>query len=269
MSGMQRARRAGLIKFALLTGAADSATAGITCTAGDGTAITTSDQLIGVMELAQTTNAWSDKTANSSITSGGKVLVPESANDKVAVWWMACDAGLQVASPFIAAGVGAGALANTDITITGIETTDTIICAVEIDATSGAWTDRTAATSITATNTVQCTASTAGNSLFVMYMDKSGPRGFSSINLQFGIATVDASPSSEPSTATLTGINDEDKLLVALCADETDYDALDELSSYITVSADNTLTITSQPSPTSTVGAKLLCFYQKTNDLAA
>lgn len=265
MTGMTRAVRAGLIKFALLTGAADSATAGITCTAGDGTAISSSDTLIAVMELAQTSNAWTDVTSSSSI-SGTKVLCPESADDKIAVWWLAADAGLQVSSPFVKAEVGAGALANTDITISGISTTDVIICAVEINATSGAWTDRTATTSVTAANTVQCTASTSGNSVFVMWMDLSGPRGFSSLNLQFGIGTIDSSPSTDPSSATLTGINDEDVLLVCLCVDETDYDALDELTGVATISADDTLSI-DEPSPTATAGAKLLCFYQKSNDL--
>jgi hypothetical protein len=184
------------------------------------------------------------------------------------VWWLAQDAGLQVSSPFVRAEVGAGALADTDITISGIATTDNIICAVEINATSGAWTDRTATTSITAADTVQCTASTNGNSLFVMYMDLSGPRGFSALNLQFGIGTIDSSPSTDPSSATLTGINDEDILLVCLCVDESDYDALDELTSVASVSADDTLSI-DEPSPTATAGAKLLCFYQKSNDLAA
>ena len=267
MTGMTRAVRAGLIKFAILTGAADSATAGITCTAGDGTAISANDVLVGVLNIATTTNAWTNDTASSSI-SATKVLCPASANDKVAVWWMARDAGLQVSSPFVAAEVGAGALANTAITIAGIETSDVLISVIEVDASTGAWTDRTAATTITAANTVKCTSSTNGNSLFVMYMDLTGPRSFSALNLQMGIATIDSSPSTDPSSATLSGVNAEDVLLVCLCVDETDYDALDELTSVTSVSADDTLTV-DEPSPTATAGAKLLCFYQKSNDLDA
>lgn len=265
---MERAVRAGLIKFALVDGAADSATAGISVTAKDGVAITTDDIIIGAMELATTTNAWTDVTSDSAIIAGGKITCPASASDKIAVWWIARNAGLQVASPFIAAEVGDGTLADTDITIAGIETSDVLICAIEINASTGAWTDRTDTTSVTENDVVQCTASTNGNSLFVMYMDLSGPKAYSSLNLQFGIATVDSSPSTDPSSATLTGINDEDTILVALTVDETDYDALDELTSVITVSADNTLTV-DEPSPTATAGSKILCFYQKANDLAA
>ncbi len=268
MGGMTRATRAGLLKFALVSGAADSATTGISVAAEDGTAITTSDIIVGCMELAQTTNVWTDRTAASAIIAGGKITVPASENDTIAVWWLARDAGRQTASPFIAAEVGAGGLANTDITITGISTSDTLICAVSINSTTGAWTDQTSDTTITAADTVQCANATTGTYLFVMYMAQDNVRAFSSLNLQFGIGTIDSSPSTDPSSATLTGINDEDEVLVCLCVDETDYDALDELTSVVTAVADDTLTI-DEPSPTATAGAKLLCFYQKTNDLAA
>jgi hypothetical protein len=263
---MTRAVRAGLIKFALLTGAADSSTAGITCTAGDGTAISANDELIGVLELAQTTNAWTDTTASSSISTT-KLLCPASANDVVAVWWMACDAGLQVDSPFVSAEVGAGALANVSITISGITEEDTLISVIEINASTGAWTDRTAASSIYAANAIRCTSSTNGNSVFVMWMDAS-PRAFAALNLQMRVGTIDSSPSTDPSSATVTGINSNDVPLVVLCVDETDYDALDELTSVTTVAADDTLTI-DEPSPTASAGAKLLVFYQKSNDLDA
>lgn len=268
MTGMTRAVRAGLIKFAIVSGATDSATVGLTVAAGDGVAITTSDILVGVMELATTTNVWTDVTADSAIIAGGKITCPESNTDKIAVWWMARDAGLQVDSPFVASEVGVGALANVAIAIAGISTSDILIAAVEIDTSSGAWTDRTAATSITAASEVKCTESTNGNALFVMYMDLSGPRSFSSLNLQFGIGTIDSSPSTDPSSATLTGVNADDVLLVVLCVDETDYDALDDFTSTTSIAADDTLTI-DEPSPTATAGAKLLCFYQKSNDLAA
>lgn len=265
---MDRAVRAGLLKFALIDGAADSATAGISVAAGDGVAITTDDIIVGVLELTVTTNAWVDITSGATIIAGGKITTPDSANDKIGIWWMARNAGLQVASPFIASELGAGASADTNITITGIQTTDIIISAVEINATTGAWTDRTAATSITAANTVQCTASTSGNFVHVIYMDLSGNRAFSSINIQFGIATIDSSPSTDPSSATLVGINAEDVVLTALAGDEADYDALDDLTSVVTVDSDDTLTI-DEPSPTQTAGSKLLVFYQKSNDLDA
>lgn len=265
---MTRATRAGLLKFAMVAGAADSSTAGITTAAQDGTAITTSDILIAVMELATSTNTWTDVTSSSDIIAGGKVTLPNSASDTVAILWMATNAERQVASPFIASEIGAGAGANSDITISGINTSDVIIMAVEVNATTGAWTDRTGNTTITAADTVQCSDSTSGNTVIVIYMDMTGPRGFSALNLHFGIATIDSSPSSIPSTATLTGVNAEDVLLVAVIVDETDFDVLADLSSVSVVSADDTLTIT-EPSPTATFESKIFCLYQKSNDLAS
>ena len=268
MSAMTRATRAGLIKFALLTGAADSATTGITTAAKDGTAITTSDIIIGVLELEVTHNTWTDITSSSAIIAGGKITCPNSDTDVVAVWWMATDAGLQVSSPIVQAEVGVGALANTNITIADISETDVLIAAIEINTATGAWTDRTDTTSVTAANTVQCTASTNTNALFVMWTDLSGPRGFAALNLQMGIATIDASPTAYPSSATLTGINAEDVVLIALEVDETDYDAIDELTSVISVESDDTLAI-NEPSPTASASSKILVFYQKSNDLDA
>lgn len=265
---MTRATRAGLIKFAIADGAADSDTTGIEIAAEDGTDITTDDILIGVLELATTTNVWTNVTDDSAIIAGNKITCPASGSDKIAVWWMARDAGLQVDSPFVRAEVGAGAGASSDITIAGISTSDVLISVIEINTTSGAWTDQTGDSSITEANTIQCTNATTGNQVFCMWMDLSGPRGFSALNLQMGIATIDTSPSTDPSSATLSGINDEDIVLVALAVDETDYDALDELSGVITVASDDTLTV-DEPSPTQTPGSKILVFYQKTNDLAS
>lgn len=265
---MTRATRAGLIKYAQVAGAADSATAGVSITAEDGVAITTDDIIIGCLELAQTTNAKTNITSSASIIAGGKITVPASANDVIACWWLATNAGLQVSSPFIQSEVGAGELANVAITIAGISTTDVLIHCISINTTSGAWTDQTADTTITAANTIKVANSTSGQSVWVMWMDLSGNRGFAALNLQFKIGNIDSSPSTDPSVATLTGINEEDVPLVVLCLDETDGDILDELTSVTTVSADNTLTI-DEPSPTATAGAELLVFYQKSNDLAA
>lgn len=263
---MTRATRSGLVRFDLVAGAADSNTVGVSVSSSDAIAITTNDILVGVLELATSTNEWTDVTDSSDIIDGGKVTFPTSASDNVAVWWLQTDSGAQVASPFIAAEVGAGALADTNITIANISTSDVIISAIEIDASTGAWTDRTSTTSITAADTVQCTQSTNGNSVFVIYMDLNGPRAFAALNLQMGIATIDTSPSTDPSSATLVGINAEDVVLVALAVDETDYDALDELTSSVSAVAEDTLTI-DEPSPTQTSGSKILCFYQKSNDL--
>ena len=259
---IQKAVRAGLVKFALLTGAADSATAGITCTAGDGTAITLNDLIIGAIELAVTTNVWTDRSASCEIITGGKVTVPNSENDKVAVFWLARDAGLQVDSPFVASGIGTGALANVSIPVTGILTTDDLIAVIEVNTASGAWTDRTAASSIYTDGNVRCTSSTNGNTIYVLWMDQSGPRGFSAFHPRFYIGTIDTSPTTDPSSATVTGVDTTDKILSVLCVDETDYDILNDLTVYTTIAAADTVTI-DEPSPTATSGAKLLVFVQK------
>lgn len=69
-----------------------------------------------------------------------------------------------------------GANANTDITVTGIATEDTLVAVVGIDGDNATLAstvvDRKAATSITAANTIQCTASTAAERLLVVWYDK-------------------------------------------------------------------------------------------------
>ena len=174
---------------------------------------------------------------------------------------MSRNAERQVSSPFIQSEVAAGAGANADITIAGISLTDKLISVIEYNTSTGAQTDRTAASIIHAANTIRCSASTSGNSVYVLWMDCSGPLGFSSFLPRFGIATLDASPSAYPSTATLTGVKEGEVILSALCLDETDYDILDDLTAYVVASADNTLTI-NEPSPSMTGSAKLLVFYQ-------
>jgi hypothetical protein len=269
---MTRATRAGLIKFAVLAGAADSATAGIATAAKDGTAITENDVIIACVELAQTTNDKTDRTAASAIIAGGKITVPNSASDVILVWWMARDTGLQVASPMVLAGDGDGASAATAIAVTGISTTDVLICSVSIHTTTGAWTDQTDKTTITDDDEIKiATNDTSGQRIFAMWMDLSGPRGFSAMNLQFGLANVDASGDVHPSTASLSDVKAEDVPLVVLVLDETDGDLLGELAYYTTVSADGALEIDDEsitdPSPVDMAGADLLVFYQKSNDL--
>lgn len=267
MGGMNRAVRAGIIKYGQIAGSADSSTVGLAMSAEDGVAITTSDTIIACIELAQTTNAKTDRTSASAIIAGGKITVPTSTNDVVACWWLAQDAGLQVASPFIVSEIAVGTTALGATTIAGISTTDIIISAISIHGTTGAWIDQTSDMVITASNTVTCANDLSGQSLWVMWMDLTG-RGFSALNLQFGLANIDTSNSTDPSLVTLTGIKDEDVPLVVLCLDETDGNILDEFTSVTSVSADDTLSIT-EPSPTASSGAELIVFYQKSNDLAS
>ena len=270
---MTRATRAGLIKFAVVAGAADSATAGISVAAKDGTAITTDDIIIACVELAQTTNDKTDRTATAAIIAGGKITVANSENDVILVWWMATNAGLQVSSPFIMGGDGDGTTAATAIAVTGISTTDIPICCVSVHTTTGAWTDQTDKMTITDDDEIKIAANdTSGQRILVMWMDVSGPCGFAAMNLQFGLANMDASPTSQPSSATLTDILAEDVPLVVIVLDETDGDLLEEMGAQTTVSADATLAVDDtpvggDPSPTDLAGAELMVFYQKSNDL--
>lgn len=70
--------------------------------------------------------------------------------------------------PTLKSAVVNGANANTSITVTGIKFADVIASVIEY-ASGVPTTDRTAATSVYAADTIRCTASTAGNKLVVLY----------------------------------------------------------------------------------------------------
>lgn len=258
MGGMTQSRPGALIGFDLVAGAADSSTVGLSVSDPDSNAIKTGDEVIACIELAQTTNAWTDITDDAEIITGGKVTVPASANDNVAVWWMKTDPdydeGRIVSSPYLRAEVAAGALANTNIAISGSNTTDVIVSVVEVNATSGAWTDRTLTSSFTSDGYLQCTASTNGNSIFVLWLD-GDVAADSSVCYKFAIATLGLSDESD---LTLTGVATADSIPVCVAVDETDYDLLDAIQeAEITITAADTFRI-DQVSPTVTAGAK--CF---------
>lgn len=249
--------RAANIKFALLTGAADSATAGITCTAKDGTAIAVGDQLIAVVNIAVTTNLPTDDTANASIIAG-KVKTTASANDLIAVWWMACTADAdQQSSPMIEADLVDGAAADTNMATTGIKTGDSLICAVEIATTTGAWTDRTDTTSITSDGNVQCTAATTNDTMLLMWHAKDQETAEASMYLRFTLATMGLSDESD---ITVTGIKTEDAVLACYATDETSALGLDEVSAEVEITDDDTIRI-NQVSPTATAGCDLWMFW--------
>lgn len=262
MGGMTNSRPGGLIGFDLVTGAADSSTVGISITDSDGNAAKTTDEIIACIELAQTTNAWADRTAAAEIITGSKLTVPTSTNDVVAVWFMKTDPayneGRVVSSPYIRAEIGTGALANTNIAISGSHTTDVLVSAVEVDATSGAWTDRTAASSFTSDGYLRCTASTNGNSVFVIWMDTNYEVADAAVCWKFAITTMGLSDESD---ITLTGVATTDSIPVCVAFDETSYAALDAIQpSEITISAANTFQI-DQVSPTATSGAKMFTIW--------
>lgn len=249
--------RSALLKFALLTGAADSATAGITCTAKDGTAIAVGDQLIAVVNIATTTNLPTDDTANASIIAG-KVKTTASANDLIAVWWMACTSDAdQMASPMIEGDLVDGAGADTNMATTGIKTGDSLICAIEIATSTGAWTDRTDTTSITSDGNIQCSVATTDDTMLLMWHALDNVTAEASMYLRFTLATMGASDGSD---ITVTGIKTEDQVLACYATDEASALGLDEVSAEVEITEDDTIRI-DQVSPTVTAGADLWVFW--------
>lgn len=64
--------------------------------------------------------------------------------------------------------IASGAGANTNIAISGIKRNSLLVSVIEIPA-SAAVVDRTATTSITSDGNIQCTASTSGNQVLVVW----------------------------------------------------------------------------------------------------
>jgi hypothetical protein len=61
--------------------------------------------------------------------------------------------------------------ADTDIAVTGLGANDTLVAVMEFAATTAIPTSRLATTSITEAGVIQCTASTAGDLLWVWWHD--------------------------------------------------------------------------------------------------
>lgn len=64
--------------------------------------------------------------------------------------------------------IASGAGANTNIAISGIKRNSLLVSVIEIPA-SAAVVDRTATTSVTSDGNIQCTASTSGNQVLVVW----------------------------------------------------------------------------------------------------
>jgi len=62
-----------------------------------------------------------------------------------------------------------GAAADTNMAISGILTTDTIVAATEVTITTAALVDRTGTTSITSAGNIQCSVDTTSDHLLVVY----------------------------------------------------------------------------------------------------
>lgn len=66
-----------------------------------------------------------------------------------------------------------GAGADTNIAVTGIATEDQLIAVWEKDGSTHALTSRTSTTSITSAGNIQCTVATTGDTLMVLWLDRS------------------------------------------------------------------------------------------------
>jgi len=250
--------RSALIKCALVDGAADSATAGLTVAAKDGTSLAYGDQLIAVVNIAVTTNLPTDDTANASISAAGKLLCSASADDKILVWWMACTSDAdQQASPMIEGDLVDGANAETNIAVSGIKTGDSLICAIEIATSTGALTDRTDTFSITSDGNVQCSVATNSDQIMLMWHAKDQETAEAAMYLRFALTTLGTSDESD---ITITGIKTEDEVLVAYVTDETSAAGLDEVSDEVTITEDDTIRV-DQVSPTVTASANIWAFW--------
>lgn len=141
--------------------------------------ITTNDILIAVWGIDGTSGAIEDFTGRATIENDGEVELEDEVSPLLVdddIYVLYYDVSSPIAShnhcmqPIVATGAGA----NSDITVTGITTGDRLVTVLELDGT--AYTivaDRTSACSITDDDDVQCTASTTGNKLFILWDDTS------------------------------------------------------------------------------------------------
>lgn len=63
-------------------------------------------------------------------------------------------------------------LADVNLTLTGIATTDTIVATLEQDSTSGVLVNHAGTVTVTAASTIQSSAVTTGKNLVVVWFDK-------------------------------------------------------------------------------------------------
>ena len=173
------------LQFCIVSGT--TAATDITCATQAGVSMAYGDNLVSVVEMAQTTNIWTDRTSTSSIQSADDKLQcsVDTSNDTLFVLWEASTATTAYSGYKIRSGidlvVSAGDLSYD---ISGIEVGDIIIMAVGIDGTSGLMTDFTGYATITAAGEVDISVIDLMSPLemqddiFVMYYDVSaGGRG--------------------------------------------------------------------------------------------
>lgn len=76
---------------------------------------------------------------------------------------------IEIKAGLIKSALVTGAAADTDITVTGIKKGDHLIIVLESAASSALLTDRTATTTITADDTIQCSDDTSTDKLVIFW----------------------------------------------------------------------------------------------------
>jgi len=147
--------------------------------------------------------------------------------------------------------VVAGALASTNIAVTGITTDDTIIACQESAQTSSAPTNRTSTTSITSNGYIQCTDATDNDKLLVLWHDASAQSQSASC-LKFALVAGDTATTD----IAVTGIVTADTLLGCIEFDGTSGAPTDRTSE-ASITSDGNVQLTT----TDTSGDFLLVCY--------
>jgi len=261
------------LQFAIVDGA--NADTDITVTALNGTSLAYGDVLVCVMEMAVTTNAWTDQTANCSIQSDGKLQCTNStASDRLFVLWEAATNALGYASFCIKSGIDLSVSAGQDtFDIAGIEAGDPVILCVGIDGTTGAMQDVTKWAICSNDGEVEIstwTDSDEGPSpltfdddVFCLYYDmNAGGTGNLSDLADTGhcLQPVVVSGAGADTNIAITGIVTDDRLVCVLELDGTDYNIVADRTSTSSITSDGNIQCTA-----STSGNKLFVLWNDTS----
>lgn len=137
-------------KFALLSGAAADTNIAVT-------GIATEDTIVFCFEVDGTSGIWTDRTAETNITSAGNIQLDTTATtgDKLVLCYHDASAA---GYPAFNWQHGQGTVASNAATITGLAAGDTILFSLGLTATDFLAEDNTATTEITGANAISLTA---------------------------------------------------------------------------------------------------------------
>lgn len=167
-SGMTAARCSNAFRFQAVAGHATS----MTCTG-----IAATDEIVGA--VANATAAWTESlslcTAAANAITVSSTTAVTGAQGVLVAYNKLSEGGISATK--IKSAVVAGADVSTNIAVTGILTTDTLLGVIAVTATTAALTDKLAVTSITSDGNIQLAAASGdmtGNKLIVYWNDNTG-----------------------------------------------------------------------------------------------